>query len=345
MKILATLLLSASILAPQDGRIQDAQDPSPTGQEEVVELETMLVEVPVVVSEAGGRYVTDLRESDFTIYENGEQRDVAFFAAVDEPFNVALMLDTSGSTREKLDLIKAAALTFVDQLRPRDRVAVVAFEDEVNVLVPLTSDRARIREAIGRLQTGQYTQVYEAVHTVAEGIFEDVAGRKAAILFSDGVDTASAIATFDDSLDEISERHVLVYPIRYNTRPDVEVRLGLSPAPSGAGEVTGFEMRARRVADGDTTEVRRELERVYQIADDYLLEIASLTGGVLHRADRIEDLPSALARIAAELRQQYMLGYYPVKDDEPGERAITVTVSRPGVTIRARRSYTAPARR
>ena len=104
-------------------------------------------------------------------------------------------------------------------------------------------------------------------------------------------------------------------------------------------------MRARRVADGDTTEVRRELERVYQIADDYLLEIASLTGGVLHRADRIEDLPSALARIAAELRQQYMLGYYPVKDDEPGERAITVTVSRPGVTIRARRSYTAPARR
>jgi Ca-activated chloride channel family protein len=342
MKILATLLVSLALAAPQSGRIQDAQEPAAPGQEEVVELETMLVEVPVVVSEAGGRYVTDLRESDFSIFENGEPREVDFFAAVDEPFNVALMLDTSGSTREKLDRIKEAALAFVDQLRPRDRVAVVAFEDEVNVLVPLTNDRDQIRRAIGRLQTGEYTQVYEAIHTVAEGIFEDVGGRKAAILFSDGVDTASAIATFEDSLDEISDRQVIVYPIRYNTRPDVEARLGL--AHSESEEVTGLERRARRVSSSDTDEVRRELEKVYRVADAYLWEISSRTGGVLHRADRIEDLPAALARIATELRQQYMLGYYPVKDDDPSERAITVTVSRPGVTIRARRSYT-PERR
>lgn len=332
-----TIALSVPSLATaQDPRYPTPQDPVEEATEEVVELETTLVEVPVVVSEPGGRYVTDLTETDFTIYENGEERTVAFFAAVDEPFNVALVLDTSGSTRDKLERIKTAAIAFVDQLRPDDRVAVVAFEDEVDVLVPLTGDRAQIRRAIGRLQTGEYTQVYEAVHTVSEDIFAGVEGRKAAILFTDGVDTASAIATFDNSLDEISRRQVIVYPIRYNTRPDVEERLGITPHdPSET--VTGYETRSRRVSDRDDT--RRELEKIYRVADAYLWELADQTGGVLHRADRLEDLPAAFAKIAAELRHQYMLGYYPPKEELGRERQITVTVSRPGLTVRARRGY------
>lgn len=351
MRQIAALVFVAALLAAapagaagQERGLPGAQEP-PDDPGEVVELETTLVEVPVVVSERGGRYVVDLTESDFAVYENGEPKQISFFAAVDEPFNVALVLDTSGSTRDKLERIKEAAQLFIDQLRPEDRVALVTFEDEVKTLSPLTRDRAQLKRAIAQVETGQFTQVYEAVHTVAEEVFAGVEGRKAAIFFTDGVDTASAIATFDNSLEEIERRQVIVYPIRYNTRPDVEARLGI--AEGGAGDswgVTGAERRARRVSD--TAHTRRSLGYAYQIADDYLSELATLSGGVLHRADRLDDLPGALARIAAELRHQYMLGYYPARDGVPDdERRITVKVSRPDVVVRAREGYKAMLRR
>lgn len=336
-----TLALAAVFAAParaQDGaRGQD--------QDEVVELDTTLVEVPVVVSEPGGRYVTDLRQSDFSVSENGVPQRVEFFASVDEPISVALMLDTSGSTRDQLDRIKAAASAFLDQLRPNDRVAIVSFEDEVKVLVPFSSDRSRLRRALDSLAPGEYTQVYEAVHTVASDVFEDVGGRKAAILFSDGVDTASAIATFEDSIDEIARRQVIVYPIRYNTRPDVDQRVAASaPAPASDDDAT----RPRREADAAAgrEKARRELDQAYHVADAYLWEIASRTGGVMHRADRLEDLPGAFGKIADELRHQYLIGYYPAdKSVDDAERQISVTVSRPGVTVRSRDGYRSGSRR
>lgn len=313
-------------------------------QDDVVELDTTLVEVPVVVSEPGGRYVTDLRQSDFAVTENGVPQRIEFFAAVDEPISVALMIDTSGSTRDQLESIKSAASAFLDQLRPRDRVALVSFEDEVRVLLPFTSDRARLRSALEALAPGEYTQVYEAVHTVAHDVFDDVNGRKAAILFTDGVDTASAIATFEDSVDEIARRQVIVYPIRYNTRADVEQRADARRASAASEDAS----RLRRVADvaAEREKARRELDDAYHVADAYLWEIAERTGGVLHRADRLEDLPSAFGRIADELRHQYLVGYYPAdKSLDDDERHIGVTVSRPGVTVRARESYRSSGRR
>lgn len=321
MRHFALLVVAAALCAPMSVVAQERR----VDDDDVVELDTTLVEVPVVVSEPGGRYVTDLKEPDFKIFENGVEQEVGFFAAVSEPINVALMLDTSGSTRDKLDRIKEAASVFLDQLRPQDRVSIVVFEEDVRVATPLTSDRARLRQALDSLTPGQYTQVFEAVHTVAEELFAGVEGRKAAILFTDGVDTSSAIATFDDSLDEIARRQVIVYPIRYNTRPDVEMRIS----------------RERRANDG-----RPSLEQAYHVADAYLYEIASRTGGRLHRADSLEDLPSAFAQIADELRHQYLLGYYPSdKDIDDADRRITVTVTRPGVTVRAREVYRALKRR
>lgn len=324
---IAALLL---LLAPLVGRAQDPGD-------EVVELDTTLVEVPVVVSEPGGRYVTDLTQEDFTIYENGIRQQVSFFAAVDQPISVALVLDTSGSTRDQLDRIKEAASAFLDQLRPNDRVSIIAFEEEVRVLTPLTSNRARLRQALEGLEPGNFTQVYEAIHTVAEDVLAGVDGRKAAIVFTDGVDTASAIATFENSLDEISRRQILVYPIRYNTRPDVEVHLGLRQPDDEA-------TRMRRVTDAgpERSEAERGLDQAYHVADAYLWELADRTGGVMHRADRLEDLPSAFGKIADELRRRYMLGYYPPRRDlEDAERHISVTVSRPGLLVRSRQGYRA----
>lgn len=335
-------LVVAAALVPVAARAQNR------AQDDVVELDTTLVEVPVVVSEAGGRYVTDLRQQDFAVTENGVPQRIEFFASVDEPISVALMLDTSGSTRDQLDRIKAAASVFLDQLRPHDRVALVSFEDEVHVLAPFSSDRAGLRRALEGLSPGEYTQVYEAVHTVAHDLFDGVTGRKAAILFSDGVDTASAIATFDDSIDEIARRQVIVYPIRYNTRPDVEQHLLAKPQPPGPAASEDDASRVRRVADAAAGHEKavKELDQAYHVADAYLWEISSRTGGVLHRADRLDDLPSAFGRIADELRHQYLVGYYPPdKSLDDDERHIGVTVSRPGVTVRARESYRSVNRR
>jgi Ca-activated chloride channel family protein len=339
MRHLALFALALALVAPTGVRAQDGDS------DDVVELDTTLVEVPVVVSEPGGRYVVDLAESDFTVYENGARQQVEFFASVDEPISVALVLDTSGSTREQLERIKSAASAFLDQLRPNDRVALVSFEDEVRVLAPFTSDRARLRQALASLVPGEYTQVYEAVHTVAANVFEDTAGRKAAILFTDGVDTASAVSGFEDSLDDISAKQVIVYPIRFNTRPDVEARVGVARPPEDGTSTVVLDdeaRRSRRVADVSAERARtlRGLDDAYHVADAYLYEIASRTGGVLYRADRLEDLPSAFAKIADELRHQYLVGYYPAnKTLDDSERHIAVTVSRPGVTVRAREGY------
>lgn len=289
----------------------------------VVELDTTLVEVPVIVSEPGGRYVTDLTAGDFTIFENGERQRVDFFAATEQPINVALVLDTSGSTRDRLEKIKEAALAFVGQLRSHDRVAIVTFEEEVRVLLPLTSDRGRLRDALRGLAPGNFTQVYEAVQTVAEGVLGGVEGRKAAIVFTDGVDTAS-YTTFEASLAEISLQQIIVYPIRYNTRPDVEARI----------EARG----------GETDEIRASLAEAYRVADSYLRELASRSGGVVRSADRIEDIDAAFASIAAELRHQYLIGYYPPRAGDAGDRRIRVEVSRPGVVVRSRQGYRSVAK-
>jgi Ca-activated chloride channel family protein len=316
MKRLVLASLMFALVAAPAARAQE-----PDVLDEVVELDTTLVEVPVVVSEPGGRYVTDLTAGDFAVFENGEPMKVDFFAATEQPFNVALMLDTSGSTRDRLERIKEAAAAFIDQLRPHDRVALVAFEEEVRVLTPLTSDRARLRRALGGLQTGQFTQVYEAMQSVAEDLLGGVEGRKAAIVFTDGVDTAS-YTSLESSLEAVARHQILVYPVRFNTRPDVEARL------ETRGEVS--------------EETRTSLTHAYRIADSYLRDLATRSGGTVRYADRIEDLPRAFAEIAAELRHQYLVGYYPPRRDLlDSERRITVTVSRPGLVVRSRQSYRA----
>jgi Ca-activated chloride channel homolog len=328
--ILSLLLAPAGVPQDDPSRRQSVADDTASA----VELDATLVEVPVVVSEPGGRYVTDLREADFTLLEDGVPQKISVFASVEEPFDVALVLDCSGSTRDKLARIRDAASTFLGHLRPDDRVAVVTFDDEVRVLSPLTNDRAALRRAVDGISTGAYSQVYEAVLTAVEDVLRPSERRRAAILFTDGVDTASAVATLDDTLEAVGRSQTLVYPIRYETRADVEARAGLAPR-DGAGSSVGT--RPRSVARRERS--LQEVADAYRVADAYLAELAERSGGVLHRADTIGDLGPALARIADELRHQYLLGYYPEKRDDETAHSISVRVSRPTLIVRARQGY------
>ena len=166
-------------------------------------------------------YITDLRKEEFTITEDDVQHEIAFFGKVAAPFHVVLLLDTSSSTRDKLREIQQAAHTFVEQLQPADRVKVISFDDKVNDLNEFTSNRTVLRAAINATKSGDGTKVYDAVE-LAMNTIRRINGRKAIVLFSDGMDWHSDRATFEGTIRSLDEEGVVVYPIRYDTRATTE---------------------------------------------------------------------------------------------------------------------------
>src|ERR1051325_7527419 len=323
------ILLSLSILL--SGSFQatwKAQSTQKESNQETIKLSSTLVQVPVIVSDKGGRYVTDLKAKDFHLFEDGVEQEIAFFGSIEEPFHVAIVLDSSGSTAEQLELIKRSAEAFIDSLKANDQAMIISFNDSVQIQCEMTANRDQLKRGIRAIRPGEYTQVYEAVYTAVWEKLNRIEGRKAVILFTDGIDTASSELEEEDTLDAVIESEdILVYPIRYNTRPDVEKRIGRN------GTYTMEQVQ----------EKKKELNQVYEDADQYLQQLAALSGGTLQRADDLGDLGKAFAHIADELRQQYLLGYYPSNSakllESDNERRLKITVPGRAVKIRVRPSY------
>src|SRR6185437_12132761 len=187
---------------------------------DIVRVDTTLVTLPVSVSDRDGRYIPNLRKEDFRLWEEGVEQNVAFFSSVDKPFSVVLMIDTSGSTRFRLEEIQDAAIAFVNQLRQDDRVMVVSFDDQIRVLSEFTSDRSRLRDAIRRTHPGDGTKLYDAVDMVMNQRLNNVEGRKAVVLFTDGVDTTSRYASYESNVRDAEELDALIYPVQYDTSQD-----------------------------------------------------------------------------------------------------------------------------
>jgi hypothetical protein len=358
-------------------------------------------------------------------------QQIAFFGRVAAPFHVVLMLDTSSSTKDHLRLIQNAAFAFVQQLQPVDRVKIISFDDKVRDLNEFTADREVLRTAINSTRPGEGTKVYDAVE-LAMDTLRKIRGRRAIVLFSDGMDWFSDKATFKSTVRFLDEEGVVIYPIRYDTRATTErlareqseqvtpslptidtIRkpppsgttaptfpggegvptsgtprktgpFGLplpdeimrrrreeernrypdpsrDPAPTGGPDDIPPDKRDRtipRVPDStppgspvpsgrspDDT-ISGMLDMAYLTADSYLKELAEKSGGRLLRADTIKSLPDAFGQIAAELRTQYMLGYYPInKERDERYRKIKVDTTRKNVAIRARPGYIATAAR
>jgi VWFA-related protein len=327
------ILVSLSLPIPAQ---KDRNQTPVHDDEEPIKLGTTLVQVPVTVSEPGGRYVTDLSKGDFSIFEDGVRQRIEFFGSVETPFSVALLLDSSGSTAAQVEQIKAAALVFVDSMRTRDRAMVISFNDSVQIQCELTGDRETLRRAVSSIVPGEFTQVYEAVYTAVWEKLQAVDGRKAVIVFTDGIDTASSEIAEEDTLDAVIESEdVIMYPIRYSTRPDVERKMETRIRSSVAAK--GNDAMLDELARS-----RREIDRTYRKADEYLNQLAEMSGGIVERADSLQDLKGAFGRIAEELRRQYLLGYYPTnREKDARDRKIAVEVLRPGIKVRARPAYRA----
>ena len=288
--------------------------------DDMVRVSTNLVTVPVSVMDRQGRFVPDLRAEQFHIYEDGVEQKIAYFENAEKSFTVALLLDTSDSTRFKLKDIQDAALEFVEQLRPDDRVIVAAFDQNITVLAEATNDRRVLTSAIRRVQTGGSTAVYNAIDVIINQRLNRIRGRKAIVLFTDGVDTASLGATYEGTLRFAQELDSLVYPIQYNTFEDATK--------------DAMRMNAQVV-----TAKGERLSVAYARAERYLRLMADNTGGRFYYAASLKSLREVFTSIARELREQYSIGYYPKSEGQRGERRIKVKVDVPRSVIKARRGY------
>lgn len=190
-----------------------------------------LVYVPVVVTNSSGQYISDLANHELEIFEDGVRQNIAFITPMAAPTSVVLLLDTSISTQEKLGDIRRAAQVFVDQLQPADRIKLITFNDQIREMNEFTTDRAVVKTAIRNAESGYNTKVYDAMNVALESLRE-VDGRKAIVVFSDGVDYRSDYASSDSTLRALEQDGVLVYPIRFSTRVAAE-RLAREQAGQG----------------------------------------------------------------------------------------------------------------
>lgn len=341
------------------------------GEDDVVRIETDLVTVPVVVRDRAGRPIASLRQENFQIYEDGQPQRIANFATTDAPFEVALLLDTSGSTRADLELIRRAARSFIAALRPFDRVAVLAFKTDpddpsalakVEIKTALTNDRARLQEAIEDLSTSNGTPFYDSLLNVAQKVFadpprEEVRGRRALVALTDGVDSTSE-ADFARARAALLQKGIICYFIEINTEEFVEDRLLRDCADDGTLQLSRTQLQRYRQlfvprADEDAYAdfcrlgpfQRMQISRtLYELARREMQELARVTGGQTFPVAELRDAQRAFAQVANEIGKQYSLGYYPTNKTRDGRfRTIRVEVKGvSGAQVSAREGYYAP---
>ena len=170
------------------------------------------------VTDRLGRFVPNLRREDFSVLENGTEQSIAYFETAEKPFTVALFLTRRLQRTFIFQRSKEAAIAFAKQLRPQDRVLIISFSDEVLLLTEATNDISMITQVVlANVQQGNSTRLYDAVHLAIKERLDRIRGRKAMVLFTDGVDTGSFSANYQSSLYETEELDALIYPIRYDT--------------------------------------------------------------------------------------------------------------------------------
>jgi len=334
IRVLAIGLSLAFGFAPFTASAQKASNDDP------IKVRTTLVTVPAVVSDRQDRHIAGLKAADFKLYEDGVEQPISFFENTEEPLNVAVLLDTSLSTFAVLEDIKKSAKDFIKELRPKDRAMVLSFDYGVHPLSSLTSDHKALESAIKSADIGRRagTVLRDAVAEVVNREFKTVSGRKAIVVLTDGKDHGSRVAE-DELLDAAAESGAMIYSVYYDTG------LGRGAGRFGRGP-WGRPRRAFPDSPADTAQGRggrrrERMERKNEDAREFLGKLADVSAGHFYESE-VTDLKKTFKLIAEELRHQYQLGFYPDNSKLDGKvHALRVQVLRPGVAVRARRSYTA----
>ena len=352
--------------------VATAQDKKPKPDEdEVIRVNTELVEVPIVITDRAGKPVLNLKQTNFVVSEDGKPQQIEEFAATTAPFEVALLLDTSGSARGELQLIQRAAQNFINSLRPGDRVSIVAFRTSTKdnkaapsseLLTGLTDNRATLTAALEKMGTSNGTPYYDSLLKIAESVFGEPAkgefrGRRAMVALTDGVDSTS-VSDFGEAQELLARSGVACYFIKVNTRDffengllgDCQLAIRFSMA-----QIRRYYRRFDPSAKVETASDFCQLgdferlaisKKLYEIAAEEMSSLAKTSGGKVFPVGDLSEARAAFKSVADEIGTKYSLGYYSSNEKKDGTfRRIKVDVKGlpAGTQIRAREGYTAPA--
>jgi Ca-activated chloride channel family protein len=319
--ILSLVMVLTFFQKPVHGQeSRSVQNKQIQSEDEIIRVDSTLITVPATVFDRDGRYVTNLKKEDFEIYEDGIPQEIAFFEPVEKECTVFLLLDVSGSMVYDLESLTDTANAFLHQLRPDDKLSAASFADRVNVLFePKSVKDIRSGKKIKLKIIGlpPVTMVYDAVDFALKKMSK-IRGRKAIILFSDGIGSgysASAKSNWRDA----EEQEALIYTVTFDTNSNV---------------------RSRYETEKD---FQKRLEKA-KFANNYMRELADITGGRHYEIEKIKNLQSTFGSVAEELSRQYSLGYYS-KQTNAGKKQIKVKVRQPNLAVRARDSYVIEAKK
>lgn len=342
----------------------------PAKDVEVVRIETQAVEVPVSVIDRVGRPITNLKSSNFVVYEDGKPQEISEFASTNAPFEVALLLDTSGSTRGDIALIKKAAADFIQSLRPGDRVSILAYRVDrslggpksiAEVISPLTDDRVSLTRSLERIGASNGTPFYDSLLKVTKEVFPEkpsaeVRGRRALVALTDGVDSVST-SEFEEAKTALELSGLSLYFIQIDTREFFEDNLLGDCDSATRFSVAQIRRYYRRYSANRRVEKvydfcklgdfeRLAISKVlYQIADEQMRDLADLSGGSVIPVKGVSDAKAAFRQVADAIGTRYSFVYYSANERRDGAyRKIKVELKgiTEGASVRARGGYYAP---
>lgn len=371
--LLKVLCLATVLLVPAMSAFgQDAR-----GRErvigEVLEIDTRLIDVPIVVTGPSGRPVSGLTRDNFEIFEDGKLQTIDSFAATAAPFEVALLLDTSGSTRSDLRLIVRAAEYFIRSLRDGDRVAILAYNQKRSgrrveayseILSDLSEDKNGLVKSLSHIGVSNGTPFYDSLLMAARDVFgsppaKRFRGRRALVALTDGVDSTS-FWNFKKADRALERSGVVTYFIKIDTREKFEQNL-LGDC-STATHLSDSQIKRYYDLFTDNSKMEKVFDfckigdfsrldmsrRLYGLAGDEMETLAERSGGKVFPASDIREAATAFGEVAAEIGSKYSIGYYPTNDRaDGGYRRIIVRLKGvpAGCKVRAREGYAAPERR
>jgi Ca-activated chloride channel family protein len=298
------------LLLPAGAR---SQAPAQVPRTPTFGTEVEIINLNLSVTDGRNRYVTDLEQKDFAVFEDGIRQELSLFTHENLPISLSVLLDTSASMQEKLPQARSAAIRFVKTLRPQDDAQIVQFNDRSTTLQDFTNDLALLEAAIHRTEaagpTALYNSMYVALKELSKRKAKGELRRRALVVLSDGEDTASLVN--DEQVLELARKSEIgIYPI---------------------------SLRPSRAQDRG----RKEFSQ----AEHILTTLAHDTGGQVFFPQSLSELETVYERIAEELRTQYSLGYVSsnARRDGKWRRIVVRTPDRPGVQVRHKLGYYAPS--
>jgi VWFA-related protein len=278
----------------------------------VTAIAPQLMRIHASVTDRNGRAIGDLKTADFTILENGTERTVMSVAPANEPFNLVMLLDVSGSVEERIDFIRKAARDFLKTASPQDRISIISFRDDIQIISNFSTDRRLLSKKLDDIEAGGATALYDSLAYVLSNTLKPLRGdRTAIVILSDGDDNKSFVP-LPALLAATSESGALIYPLYLPS--------GLIPETSVAKpEMTADPLRSRYL----TLTTR---------ADEDGRKLAAASGGVYYPIHRLEDLQRAYDDVVAQLRTAYTITY--ASNAEPTHRRVKVRANRDGSSVR-----------